>query len=131
MTAANWYQMKLFVQHATGFSMDGLHVILGVLIMLGAALLLRTSVADPRPLLAVFVLTLINEASDYFGDIWPDTGMQLGEAAKDVALTMLLPVVIFVAARKRPALFALAVRAPAVGAAPAKTRRESNPGAAE
>ena len=33
----------------------------------------------------------INEANDFRVEIWPDPGMQFGEAAKDVVLTMFIP----------------------------------------
>jgi hypothetical protein len=104
--AVDWYQVKLFIQHASGFSMDALHVIAGVILLFAIAALLRSSVARRRPLLVVLIIEIINEASDFTLEFWPDLGMQAGEAAKDVILTMAVPTMIFVAARYRPRLFA-------------------------
>jgi hypothetical protein len=84
--------------------MDSLHVIVGVVLQLAIALLFRTSVSRPLPLLSVLALELINEASDFRAELWPQPGMQLGESAKDVILTMALPTLIFLVARYRPKL---------------------------
>jgi diacylglycerol kinase len=100
-----WYETKQFVEHATAISMDALHVLIGVIIFLGLSLLLRRPVTDWRPWLAVLGLTLLNEAIDIWVERWPSPGMQLGESAKDIALTLLLPTVILLSARRFPALF--------------------------
>ena len=105
VSADDWYQVKLFFARASGFSMDSLHVIVGVVVQLAIALLFRTSVARPWPLLSVLALELINEASDFRVERWPQPGMQLGESVKDVVLTMALPTLIFLVARYRPKLF--------------------------
>jgi hypothetical protein len=104
--ALDWYQVKLFAQHATGMSMDSLHVIVGTALLFAVALLLRTSVARPLPLIIVLLVEIANEASDFRAEIWPQLAMQAGEAAKDVILTMVVPVLIFLLARHRPTLFA-------------------------
>ena len=100
--AVDWYQVKLFVEHSSGFSMDALHVIAGVVLQLGIAFLFKSSVARPLPLLAVLVFELLNEANDFRVEIWPDLGMQFGEAFKDLVLTMTLPTLLFLVARYRP-----------------------------
>ena len=100
----DWYQLKLFAAHSTGVSMDALHVVVGVLLQLLIALLFRSSVARPLPLLAVLALAVVNEANDFRVEIWPDPGMQFGEAAKDIVLTMFIPTLIFLVARRRPKL---------------------------
>ena len=100
----DWYQLKLFAEHSTGVSMDALHVILGVVLQLLVALLFRSSLARPMPLLAVLALELVNEANDFRVEVWPDPGMQFGEAAKDIVLTMFLPTLIFLVASRRPKL---------------------------
>lgn len=104
VSADDWYQVKLFLEHASGFSMDALHVIVGVVVQFAVALLFRTSIARPLPLLAVLVLELVNEASDFRVEIWPQPGMQFGESAKDVILTITIPTLIFLVARYRPKL---------------------------
>lgn len=104
--ALDWYQVKLFAQHASGVSMDALHVIAGTGLLFFAALLLRTSVARAPPLAIVLLVAIGNEASDFRAGVWPQLAMQAGEAAKDIVLTMMVPVVIFLAARYRGWLFA-------------------------
>jgi len=104
--ALDWYQVKLFAQQASGIGMDAMHVIAGALLLFAAALLLRTSVARPLPLLIVLLIELLNEASDFRAELWPQLAMQAGEAAKDIVLTMSVPLLIFLATRYRPALFA-------------------------
>jgi diacylglycerol kinase len=104
VSAHDWYQVKLFLERASGFSMDAIHVIVGVVLQLAIAALFRTSVARPLPLLSVLALELINEASDFRVEIWPQPAMQFGESAKDVILTMALPTLIFLVARFRPKL---------------------------
>lgn len=104
LSADDWYQVKLFLAHSSGFSMDSLHVIAGVVAQLAIAFLFRTSVARPLPLLLVLALELVNEASDFRVERWPQPAMQFGESAKDVILTMILPTLIFLVARYRPKL---------------------------
>jgi diacylglycerol kinase len=102
----DWYQIKLLVEHSSGVSMDALHVIVGVCAQLLVAAVCRTSVGRWLPWLAVLAIEIINEANDFRIDIWPDWGMQWGEAAKDVALTMALPTLLMIAVRLKPKLFA-------------------------
>ncbi len=102
----DWYQLKLFAEHSTGVSMDALHVIAGVVLQVLVAALFKSSLARPLPLLAVLALEIVNEANDFRVEIWPDPGMQFGEAAKDIILTMLIPTLIFVIARGKPKLLA-------------------------
>ena len=102
----DWYQFKLFLLHSAGFSMDALHVIAGVVVQLASAALLRTTLARPLPLLIVLLLAIANEANVLRVEQWPEPGMQYGEGAKDIALTLLLPLLIFLVARYRPKLIA-------------------------
>ncbi len=106
MTFVGWYQFKLFVVHASGISMDALHVLLGFFFFLLAAHLLRRSVASTLPWLALLFLELGNEALDITVERWPDLGSQLGEGAKDILLTMALPTLIMLIARWKPGLLA-------------------------
>lgn len=104
LPSIDWYQVKLFVQHSTGFSMDALHVIAGVMLQFAAAALFRSALARPLPLIVVFLLELANEANDLRVEQWPEPGMQYGEGAKDIFMTMILPLLIFLVARHRPKL---------------------------
>ena len=104
MAAAGWYQLKLLVEHASGVSMDALHVIVGFLIFLVSAVLLRRGMGSPLPLLVLFVLELGNEAYDLNVEQWPDPGMQYGEGLKDIMLTVALPALLFAMVRWKPSL---------------------------
>lgn len=106
MSILGWYQIKLFLEHASGISMDALHILVGFAVFLIAALALRRSVADPLPWLATLALEIGNEAYDLTVELWPDPGSQLGEGAKDIALTMALPTLLLLVARWRPNLLA-------------------------
>ena len=106
MTILGWYQVKLFLEHASGISMDALHILVGFLVFVVAAVLLKRSVGDPLPWLALLILELGNEAYDLHVELWPDPGSQLGEGVKDIMLTMALPTLLLLVARMRPALLA-------------------------
>jgi hypothetical protein len=104
MTA--WYQVKLLLEHATGVSMDALHILVGVLAQLLFAALVRVQLRSWLPWIFVLILALLNEASDFWVERWPEPAMQFGESLKDVALTMLVPTMLMLALRIRPAMFA-------------------------
>lgn len=103
-----WYELKLFVAHVSGVSMDALHVIVGILVHLAAAAALRSEISRWRPWLLLLGLELANEAGDLFAERWPHPGMQLGEGTKDLLLTMLMPTLLMLGARYRPSLFSAA-----------------------
>jgi hypothetical protein len=102
MTILGWYQVKLFVEHASGISMDALHIVVGFILFLLAARLLRSGIASPLPWLALLLLELLNEAYDLRVELWPNLGSQLGEGAKDILLTMALPTLMLMTARFMP-----------------------------
>lgn len=102
--AGQWFDVKMYVERSVAFSDDVLHMLAGVFIQLSAAALLRSSVARWLPWLIVLALELLNEWSDFHVDHWPDLGMQLGESTKDVLLTMALPTVLMLVARRWSAL---------------------------
>ena len=104
MNFLDWYQFKLFMERASGVSMDALHVLAGVAIFLLIAALLRRGIASGRPLTVLLMLELCNEAYDLSVERWPDLGMQLGEGAKDVVLTIALPAVLTAVARWKPSI---------------------------
>ena len=100
-----WYQAKLLLEHASGVSMDALHVLVGVAAQLIFAALFHVPLKSWRPWLFVFALLLLNEAGDLWVEQWPLPAMQYGEALKDIFLTMLLPSLLLLCARMRPAIF--------------------------
>lgn len=99
-----WFDHKTAFERSLAFGDDALHPIVGVLLLLVLAALLRRPLASWLPWLALFGLELLNEWADLTGEVWPDRDNQWGESAKDVLLTMLLPTVLLLAARWRPGL---------------------------
>jgi hypothetical protein len=97
-----WYITKTAAEHALGFSNDALHVMIGVSLQLVVARVMRVSAAHFLPWLAVLGLELLNEWWDLSFEIWPDHAMQWGESAKDVLLTMAVPSILLVVARRWP-----------------------------
>lgn len=101
----SWYQTKMFIEHAGMMSSDALHVIIGVLVWVATAMVIRRPLTDWRPLTVLALLLILNEGVDFWVERWPDPAMQFGESAKDVLLTLILPLVLIALARSRPALF--------------------------
>lgn len=100
-----WHEGKLFIEHSLAIEHGTLHVIVGVLLWLAFALLLRRPLSTWLPWLWLFAVILWNETVDLWMEKWPHPGMQYGEGAKDILLTMLVPTIILFASRARPDLF--------------------------
>jgi hypothetical protein len=97
-----WSEAKQFAEHAFGVSPDGLHVVLGPCLQLFCAALFRTSLRSIWPWLIVLVLATLNEWHDLAVETWPSQAMQLGEGAKDIVITMVLPTILLLTARFAP-----------------------------
>ena len=101
----SWHEGKLFIEHSVSIDHDALHVIVGVLVWLAMAAITRRPLSSIRPWLWLLAIIGWNETVDLWVEQWPDAGMQYGEGAKDLLLTMLLPTVLLLAARFAPGLF--------------------------
>ena len=101
---ADWYSAKIFVERSVAVSTDSLHVLAGMALQLFVAILARRPLTSWLPWCCVLVALLFNEAVDLWAERWPSLAMQLGEGAKDVLLTMLLPTLLMVALRRLPRL---------------------------
>jgi len=99
---AGWYQVKLFVEHASGVSMDALHVLVGFMLFIVAVTVVRRGLGSFVPWSAVLVVELANELYDLSVERWPSLATQLGESTKDIMLTMALPTLLLAIARWRP-----------------------------
>lgn len=106
----SWHQGKLFIEHGLSVEHDALHVLAGIVAWIVLAIVLRRPLSSARPLLWLFALALWNEAVDLWVELWPDLGMQLGEGAKDLVLSVIVPLSLCLLIRARPALFAAAKR---------------------
>lgn len=100
MNFVSWYQIKLFVEHASGISMDALHILVGFILFLVAARVLKRGVASLAPWLALLTIELLNEGYDLHVELWPNLASQLGEGVKDILLTMALPTILMLLARR-------------------------------
>ena len=100
----DWVEFKLFVSHASNISNDAMHVFIGVFVQLVLAGVFRSSLARIWPWAAVLGIELVNEWSDLHAEKWSSPGMQWGEGAKDLVLTMALPTILLVLARWKPGL---------------------------
>ncbi len=101
-----WHQGKLFIEHSLSVEHDALHVLVGVLVWVVLAIVLRKPLSAWRPLLWLFAIILWNEAVDLWVEQWPDPGQQYGEGAKDLILTIIVPLAMMWLIRVRPQLFA-------------------------
>ena len=100
-----WTHLKEFVEFATGFSRDSLHVILGVCLQLGVAAAFKIPVTRWFPWCVVLAFTTSNELHDVLVEYWNLPARQFGESAKDIILTMFVPTLILLAARYVPRIF--------------------------
>lgn len=106
ITAAfsGWYDVKMIIERSGAVSTDALHVIAGVVIQLLVAMITRKPLSSWLPWLAVLAFLVFNEAVDLWMEQWPSLAMQVGEAVKDLWLTMLLPTILMLAFRFFPRL---------------------------
>ena len=101
----SWHQGKLFIEYFVTIDHDALHLMVGMLVWLVFALLMRRPITSWYPWLWTFAVILWNETVDLWVEIWPDPGRQYGEGVKDLVMTMVVPTVLMIAARTRPDLF--------------------------
>ena len=102
---SSWHQGKLFIEHTLRIEHGTLHVLVGTLLWLAFALLVRRPITSWVPWLLVFAVILWNETVDLWFEVWPEPGRQYGEGFKDILLTMFVPTILMLAARTRPDLF--------------------------
>ena len=99
-----WTQAKLSLQYLTGFDRDAMHVLVGVVLQISFAALLRTSVRSIWPWIILLVLGLGNEIVDFTIGSWGDPLAQRREAIEDLILTMMPATLLMLVARWRPKL---------------------------
>lgn len=107
-----WERFKDWLSATVHLTHHQLHVVVGLLLFVAGARLLRRPLGSALPLVPVAVLELINEASDfarYFISGWPWTAH---ETLIDIALTLAPPMVLMVVARVAARIGAARAKAP-------------------
>ena len=114
-----WEAFKVWLTATTALSHHDYHLILGVLLTLGIGWLLRRPLGSWLPLGIVLALELVNEAFDftrYYVDSYP---WGPGPMLVDIAITVLPPLAIVLAARWESPFFHRFRRRPPVSIAEA------------
>lgn len=96
----------MFFERSVAVSPDSLHILAGMFVAAIAAILLRKSLSSPVPLFVTLFAVILNEIGDLLVERWPSPGMQFGEGARDLLLTMAVPMLTYLALRQLPQLFA-------------------------
>ena len=117
----NWIEFKDYLSQVTDLDQDALHVYAAVLIQIGAAALLRRSLASILPWLTVWAVLIVNEAVD----LWlPGEALgqwQVSGGIQDSWNTMALPTLLWLLAHYAPGLMTGRGPRPAPSAAPIKS----------
>lgn len=100
--ADHWFDVKLFIERSINFSNDALHIFAGIAIQLAVAAISRRGVGSIWPWLAVLAFELFNEWADLSNENFPNPFMQFGEGMKDILLTMAVPTLLLIVARRWP-----------------------------
>ena len=99
IAATFWHEGKLFLEHLTGVSNDALHLLAGVGLWLVLAIVSRRAISTTPPLIGLLLVILWNESVDLWLEQWPGRSQQYAEGAKDIALTMLIPLAFMLTVR--------------------------------
>ena len=100
----DWERFKDWLSHSVHLTHHQLHVLVGLLLFVLAARVLRRPLASPLPLVPVAVLEAGNEGFDfarYYSSGWPWTAHA---TLVDIALTLAPPAALMIAARMTTAL---------------------------
>ena len=92
-------EAKMFLVHATDLSKDALHVYVGLGVMVLAAILLRRSVRDWRPIVAVALAAVAGEVWDVIDTLSHGGTPRWSLNWKDVWNTLFWPTTLFLLAR--------------------------------
>jgi hypothetical protein len=99
----DWEQVKSAISLWTGLERDALHIYAALLLQIGAAAILRRTLASPWPWLVVLVFAIGNEVLDIFRD----GGLEDWERAAslhDLWNTMVAPTLLALLVRFAPRL---------------------------
>jgi len=100
----NWIEFKDYLSQITDLDQDALHIYAAVLIQIGAAALLRRSLASILPWLTVWAVLIVNEAIDLWLPGETVGQWQVIGGIQDSWNTMALPTLLWLLAYYAPAL---------------------------
>lgn len=100
-----WWILKEHLSEFTGLSKDALHIHAAMIIQVGVALLLRSSLDRPLPWLTVLVILCANEWYDLTLEVWPNRSAQYWNSFHDIWNTMVLPTLAGILVRFAPFIF--------------------------
>jgi hypothetical protein len=100
-----WTHARSFLEQLAGLGHATFAILACTGLWIAAGLLLRRSLAAMVPWAAVLLVSVWNEAAQLVLQHWPDRVWQYRESARDLLLAMLLPTLLMLAIRARPALF--------------------------
>ncbi len=109
VTVLAWFaaavaDQKTVFERASLINADGLHAMIGALLFVMFAAILRRRLSSAWPWLLVLLVELANEANDilHVGGAYPS--IQLGESLKDICTTMSVPTLLVICTRLFPSL---------------------------
>lgn len=118
----DWIEIKEAVSDATAFSRDTLHILIGCGAHLGVVLIFRTWIGALWPVLLLTLAGLANEYGDLTSDYWTNglRKYQWLESAKDMVLTIAIPLLLVLLSRVAPNRFRRPEPAPTPAPAPSE-----------
>lgn len=95
----SWAEAKFVFEQSIPVGNAWIHLIVGPVIMVLAALVMRKPVASWRPWFVVLLLISLNEYIDLVVAIWPRREPRYGDSISDFLLTMAIPTLLLAMAR--------------------------------
>jgi hypothetical protein len=95
-----WADAKFDLEQSVPFSSGWFHLIGGPVIFMAAALVMRKPLSSWWPWLVVFLIAILNEFIDLAIETWPRRAVQYGESVSDLLLTIGIPTVMLISARR-------------------------------
>jgi hypothetical protein len=96
---------RTFFEYSVRFSQEAIHVVAAVVILFVAAAALRKPVSSLWPWMVLLLLASLNALGGLGMGQGPQPGVDYGEAARDLLLTMAVPTFLMLSVRWAPGLF--------------------------
>jgi hypothetical protein len=96
-----WLAIKMSLEQSLPFSSGWLHLVIGPLVFVAAAAVLKKPLTSWLPWLVLAVLAILNEIADLVPHRWPESPKLFVESGRDFFLSMVVSTAILVVARYR------------------------------